>query len=88
VRLVVIAPVAAALVLAACGSSAPTSSAPPGGGGLSSGSGLQHGIGITVDGADQDGPTVAPGSTSTVTVTLRPGTYTCYCPVPSHRQPA
>jgi uncharacterized cupredoxin-like copper-binding protein len=52
---------------------------------LSSGSGLQHGIGITVDGADQDGPTVAPGSTSTVTVTLRPGTYTCYCPVPSHR---
>lgn len=132
-RLIVIAPVAAALVLAACGSSTPSSSSAPASGGLSyggakqptpskpageqvklsadgggalafqqksltaktgsvtlvmsnpSGSGLPHGIGIMVNGADKNGPTVSPGSTSTVTVTLEPGTYTYYCPVPAHK---
>jgi uncharacterized cupredoxin-like copper-binding protein len=34
---------------------------------------------------DKDGPTVGMGSTSTVTVTLKPGKYTFYCPVPGHK---
>jgi uncharacterized cupredoxin-like copper-binding protein len=29
--------------------------------------------------------TARAGSASTVTVTLQPGTYTYYCPVPAHR---
>ena len=48
--------------------------------------GKQHGIGIQGNGLDKDGPIVAPGSTSTVTVSLKPGKYTFYCPVPGHRK--
>ena len=29
---------------------------------------------------------MSPGSTSTVTATLKKGTYTYYCPVPGHKQ--
>ena len=50
-----------------------------------SSSGLQHGIAIEGNGVDKDGQIVAPGSTSTVTVTLKPGTYEFYCPVPAHK---
>ena len=50
-----------------------------------SGSGLPHGIAIEGNGVDKDGPTVQPGGTSTDTVTLKPGTYTFYCPVPGHK---
>jgi uncharacterized cupredoxin-like copper-binding protein len=49
-------------------------------------SGVPHGIAVEGGGVDQDGKTVAPGGTSTVTVTLKPGTYTFYCPVPGHKQ--
>ena len=43
-----------------------------------------HGIAIEGNGVDKDGATVQPGGTSTVTVRLKPGRYTFYCPVPGH----
>ncbi|MFL5821280.1 MAG: cupredoxin domain-containing protein [Solirubrobacteraceae bacterium] len=49
-------------------------------------SGLQHGIAVEGNGVDKDGPVVAAGQTSTVTVTLKPGKYEFYCPFDSHRQ--
>ena len=49
-----------------------------------SGTGMPHGIAVQGNGVDKDGPTVQPGGTSTVTVTLKPGTYTYYCPVSGH----
>ncbi|HEX5617981.1 MAG TPA: plastocyanin/azurin family copper-binding protein [Solirubrobacteraceae bacterium] len=48
--------------------------------------GMEHGIAIEGNGVDSDGPSVAPGKTSNVTVTLKKGTYTYYCPVPGHKQ--
>ena len=51
-----------------------------------SSSGMDHAIAIEGNGVDSDGPTVAPGGTSTVTVTLKKGTYTFDCPVPGHEQ--
>jgi len=47
-------------------------------------SGLPHGIAVQGNGVDKDGPTVQPGGTSTVTVVLKPGTYSYYCPVSGH----
>jgi plastocyanin len=44
-----------------------------------------HGIAIEGKGVDKDGKVVGNGGTSTVTVKLKPGTYTYYCPVPGHR---
>jgi uncharacterized cupredoxin-like copper-binding protein len=46
----------------------------------------QHGIAVEGKGVDKDGKVVQPGGTSTVTVTLKPGTYAFYCPVPGHKQ--
>ena len=43
-----------------------------------------HGIAIEGNGVDKDGPTVQPGGTSKVTLDLKPGTYSFYCPVPGH----
>jgi len=51
-----------------------------------SSAGMDHGIAVEGNGVDSDGPTVAPGNVSNVTVTLKKGTYTFYCPVPGHRQ--
>ena len=48
--------------------------------------GSSHGIAIEGKGVDKDGPVVSPGGSSTVTVTLKPGTYSYYCPVPGHEQ--
>jgi uncharacterized cupredoxin-like copper-binding protein len=48
--------------------------------------GMTHGVSIEGNGVDQDGPIVATGKTSTVTATLKKGTYTFYCPVPGHKQ--
>jgi plastocyanin len=45
---------------------------------------LPHAIAIEGNGVDKDGPTVQPGGTSTVTVRLKPGRYTFYCPVDGH----
>ena len=51
-----------------------------------SSSGIQHGIAVEGNGVDKDGPVVAPGKTSTLTVTLKPGKYEFYCPFDSHKQ--
>jgi plastocyanin len=51
-----------------------------------SSAGMDHGIAVEGNGVDSDGPTVAPGNVSSVTVTLKKGTYTFYCPVPGHLQ--
>ncbi len=51
-----------------------------------SSAGMEHAIAIEGNGVHSDGPTVAPGGTSTVTVNLKKGTYTYYCSVPGHRQ--
>ena len=51
-----------------------------------SSAGMEHGIAVEGNGVDKDGPTVAAGKTSSVTVTLKKGTYTYYCPVPGHKQ--
>jgi uncharacterized cupredoxin-like copper-binding protein len=51
-----------------------------------SSAGMNHGIAIDGKGVDKDGKIVAPGKVSTVTVTLKKGKYTFYCPVPGHEQ--
>jgi uncharacterized cupredoxin-like copper-binding protein len=51
-----------------------------------SSSGLPHGIAIKGNGVNKSGAVVAPGGMSTVTVRLKRGTYTFYCPVPGHAQ--
>jgi plastocyanin len=48
--------------------------------------GMTHGVSLEGHGVDKDGPIVAPGKTSSITVALKKGTYTYYCPVPGHRQ--
>src|SRR4051812_23088250 len=46
-----------------------------------------HAIAIDGQGVDETGPTVGPGSTSSITVKItKPGDYELYCPVGSHRQ--
>jgi uncharacterized cupredoxin-like copper-binding protein len=49
------------------------------------GSGIPHAIAVEGHGIDKDGKTVKPGATSTVSVTLKKGTYDFYCPVDGHR---
>jgi len=49
-----------------------------------SGNSLPHAIAIEGNGVDKDGAPVQPGGTSTVTVRLKPGRYTFYCPVDGH----
>ena len=48
-------------------------------------SSLKHGIAVEGHGVDKDGKIVGKGKTSTLTVTLKKGTYAFYCPVPGHR---
>jgi len=47
---------------------------------------IPHAIAVEGNGVDKDGPTVQQGGTSKVTVTLKPGDYEFYCPVPGHKQ--
>jgi uncharacterized cupredoxin-like copper-binding protein len=47
---------------------------------------IPHGVAVEGKGVDKDGQIVQKGGTSTVTVTLKPGTYEFYCPVPGHKQ--
>jgi uncharacterized cupredoxin-like copper-binding protein len=49
-----------------------------------SGSGKPHAVSVEGKGIDKDGKVVQPGGTSRVTVTLKKGTYTFYCPVGNH----
>ena len=51
-----------------------------------SGNGMPHDVAITGNGVNQIGKIVQPGGTSTVKADLKPGTYTFYCSVGSHRQ--
>jgi plastocyanin len=51
---------------------------------MSNPSSTKHAIGIEGRGIDKDGKTVGKGKTSRVTVTLKKGTYTFYCPVDGH----
>jgi uncharacterized cupredoxin-like copper-binding protein len=48
-------------------------------------SSLPHAIAVEGNGVDKDGETVQKGGTSSITVDLKPGTYTFYCPVDGHR---
>jgi len=45
-----------------------------------------HGIAIEGNGVDKDGAIVRPGNTTSVTVKLKPGRYTFYCPVHEHEK--
>ena len=47
---------------------------------------VPHGVAVEGNGVDKDGAVVNKGGKSTVTVALKPGKYTFYCPVPGHRQ--
>jgi uncharacterized cupredoxin-like copper-binding protein len=44
-----------------------------------------HGVAVEGNGVDKDSQTVTSSKTS-LTVDLKPGKYTFYCPVPGHRQ--
>ena len=48
-------------------------------------SGFPHAIAVEGHGIDKDGKTVNKGGTSRVTVKLKKGTYTFYCPVDGHK---
>jgi uncharacterized cupredoxin-like copper-binding protein len=45
---------------------------------------VSHDISIKGNGVDEQGNQVSSGGVSTVTVDLKPGTYTFYCSVPGH----
>jgi uncharacterized cupredoxin-like copper-binding protein len=47
---------------------------------------VPHAIAVEGSGVDKKGSTVQMGGKSTVTVTLKPGKYTFYCPVDGHKQ--
>jgi uncharacterized cupredoxin-like copper-binding protein len=47
---------------------------------------IPHAIAVEGNGVDKDGQTVTGGGTSTISVALKPGKYTFYCPVDSHKQ--
>jgi plastocyanin len=49
------------------------------------GNSAPHAIAIEGQGIDKDGQTASPGGASSVSVDLKPGTYTFYCPVGGHR---
>ena len=48
-------------------------------------SSVPHGIAVQGNGVNKVGSTVTKGGKSTITVTLKPGKYTFYCPVDGHR---
>jgi plastocyanin len=47
-------------------------------------SSARHAVSVEGHGIDKDGKVVGKGGTSRVTVTLKKGTYTFYCPVGGH----
>jgi plastocyanin len=52
---------------------------------MSNPSSIKHAIAVEGKGVDKDGKTVGKGGKSTITLTLKKGRYTFYCPVPGHR---
>ena len=53
---------------------------------MSNPSTISHAVAVTGNGVDKAGQTVNKGGTSTISVNLKPGKYTFFCPVPGHRQ--
>ena len=53
---------------------------------MSNPSALPHAVAVEGKHVDKDGKIVAKGGVSRVTVTLKKGTYTFYCPVDGHRK--
>jgi uncharacterized cupredoxin-like copper-binding protein len=51
-----------------------------------SGNSLPHAIAVQGNGVDKDGKPVTAGGTSSISVKLKPGKYTFYCPVDGHRK--
>ena len=51
-----------------------------------SGDSQPHAIAVEGNGVAKAGEVVQPGGTSKVSLDLKPGTYTFYCPVAGHRQ--
>lgn len=51
-----------------------------------SGNALPHAIELEGNGVEEVSDTIQPGQRASVTVDLRPGTYTFYCPVDGHRE--
>jgi plastocyanin len=47
---------------------------------------VQHDVSVEGGGVDEHGKKVTKGGTSTVSVELKPGSYTFYCSVDAHRQ--
>ena len=45
-----------------------------------------HNISLQGPGVNKQGPVISGGKTSSISVSLKPGTYTFYCSVPGHRQ--
>jgi plastocyanin len=52
---------------------------------MSNPSSLSHAIAVEGNGVDQKGQAVTKGGTSNITLNLKPGKYTFYCPVDGHR---
>jgi plastocyanin len=50
-----------------------------------SSSGMRHGIAVEGHGVDKDGKIVKAGKSSSVTASLKKGTYEFYCPVKGHK---
>lgn len=51
-----------------------------------SSTGAPHGVAVEGNGVDKDSKIIQPGEKTSLTVTLKPGTYSFYCPVPGHKQ--
>ena len=49
-------------------------------------SSVPHAIGVKGNGVDKDGQVAQKGQDSKISVDLKPGTYTFYCPVDQHEQ--
>jgi uncharacterized cupredoxin-like copper-binding protein len=47
---------------------------------------VPHAVAVEGNGVDKDGKTVGMGGKSTISVSLKPGTYEFYCPVDGHKQ--
>jgi plastocyanin len=50
-----------------------------------SGSGSKHAVEVEGHGIEKESKTIGPGKKASVTVRLRVGTYTFYCPVDGHK---
>ncbi|MBV9213538.1 MAG: cupredoxin domain-containing protein [Actinobacteria bacterium] len=53
---------------------------------MSNPSSIPHAIAVEGSGIDKKGKVAGQGGSSMITVALKPGTYTFYCPVDGHRQ--